>query len=90
MKTNLTLEDIGRLAGVSRSTVSRVVNHSESVRPDVRQRVLDVIDKTGYTPHAAARSLVSGRTGLIGLVIPSRVHRLFEDPYFSRLIQGIS
>ena len=90
MKTNLTLEDIGRLAGVSRSTVSRVVNHSESVRPDVRQRVLDVIDKTGYTPHAAARSLVSGRTGLIGLVIANRVHRLFEDPYFSRLIQGIS
>lgn len=90
MKTNLTLEDIGRLAGVSRSTVSRVVNESESVRPDVRQRVLDVIEKTGYTPNAAARSLVSGRTGLIGLVIPSRVHSLFEDPYFSRLIQGIS
>ena len=45
MKTNLTLEDIGRLAGVSRSTVSRVVNESESVRPDVRQRVLD---ETGF------------------------------------------
>jgi LacI family transcriptional regulator len=90
MKANLTLEDIGRLAGVSRSTVSRVINHSSSVRPDVRERVLDVIDKTGYTPNAAARSLVSGRTGLIGLVIPSRVHSLFEDPYFGRLIQGIS
>lgn len=90
VKTKLTLEDIGRLAGVSRSTVSRVINDQASVRPDVRERVQGVIRRTGYTPNAAARSLVSGRTGLVGLVIPSRVHSLFEDPYFGRLIQGIS
>lgn len=86
----LRLEDIGRLAGVSRSTVSRVVNGGRSVRPEVRARVEDVIRRTGYTPHAAARSLVSNRSGVIGLVIPSRVHSLFEDPYFARLIQGIT
>ena len=86
----LTLEDIGRLAGVSRSTVSRVINDEVSVSADVRTRVQDVIRQTGYTPNVAARSLVSRRTGVIGLVIPSRVHTLFEDPYFSRLIQGIS
>ena len=87
---NLTLEDIGRLAGVSRSTVSRVINHQPNVHEDVRRRVLEVIDRTGYAPNVAARSLVSGRSGVIGLVIPSRVHAIFEDPYFSRLIQGIS
>jgi LacI family transcriptional regulator len=87
---SFTLEDIGKLAGVSRSTVSRVINHQASVNPDVRARVQEVIERTGYTPNAVARSLVSGRTGVIGLVIPSRVHSLFEDPYFSRLIQGIS
>ncbi|NNC76222.1 MAG: LacI family DNA-binding transcriptional regulator, partial [Acidimicrobiia bacterium] len=87
---SLTLEDIGRLAGVSRSTVSRVINRHSSVSPDVRERVQEVILRTGYSPNAAARSLVSGRTGVIGLVIPSRVHSLFEDPYFSRLIQGIT
>ncbi|MFO7547998.1 MAG: LacI family DNA-binding transcriptional regulator [Acidimicrobiia bacterium] len=87
---SLTLEDIGRLAGVSRSTVSRVVNHQPSVRPDVRDRVEEVIRRTGYTPNVAARSLVSGRSGVIGLVIPSRVHSLFADPYFGQLIQGIS
>lgn len=86
----LTLEDIGRLAGVSRSTVSRVVNGQASVSADVRERVEDVIARTGYAPNLAARSLVSSRTGVIGLVIPSRVHNLFEDPYFARLIQGIS
>jgi LacI family transcriptional regulator len=86
----LKLEDIGRMAGVSRSTVSRVVNGEPSVRPEVRERVESVIRETGYTPNAAARSLVSNRTGVIGLVIPSRVHSLFEDPYFARLIQGIT
>lgn len=90
LEANLTLEDIGRLAGVSRSTVSRVINDQASVRPEVRERVQDVISRTGYTPNVAARTLVSGRSGVIGLVIPSRVHRVFEDPYFSRLIQGIS
>lgn len=90
MAENLTLEDIGRLAGVSRSTVSRVINDQSSVNPEVRKRVQAVIDRTGYSPNVVARSLVSGRTGVIGLVIPSRVHSLFEDPYFARLIQGIS
>ena len=87
---NFTLEDIGRLAGVSRSTVSRVLNNQANVKPEVRARVQEVIRRTGYTPNIAARSLVSGRTGVIGLVIPSRVHSLFEDPYFARLIQGIT
>jgi LacI family transcriptional regulator len=86
----LKLEDIGRMAGVSRSTVSRVVNGETSVRPEVRERVEAVIRETGYSPNAAARSLVSNRTGVIGLVIPSRVHSLFEDPYFARLIQGVT
>ncbi len=85
----LTLEDIGRLAGVSRSTVSRVVN-DQSVSPAVRERVEEVIRLTGFTPNVAARSLASQRTGIIGVVIPNRVHTLFEDPYFGRLIRGMS
>ncbi len=86
----LTLEEIGRMAGVSRSTVSRVINNEKSVRPEVRQRVQDVINQTGFRPNAAARSLASNRTGVIGLVIPHRVHTLFDDPYFPLLIQGVS
>ncbi|NNE11073.1 MAG: LacI family DNA-binding transcriptional regulator [Ilumatobacter sp.] len=78
------------MAGVSRSTVSRVLNDEGHVRAEVRERVQDVISRTGYTPNVAARSLVSNRTGVIGLVIPSRVHNLFEDPYFARLIQGVT
>jgi LacI family transcriptional regulator len=86
----LTLEDIGRLAGVSRSTVSRVINDQDSVSPDARHRVQEVIRRTGFSPNAAARSLASNKTGVLGLIIPSRVHTLFDDPYFGRLIQGIT
>ncbi|NNE96176.1 MAG: LacI family DNA-binding transcriptional regulator [Acidimicrobiales bacterium] len=84
----LNLEEIGRLAGVSRSTVSRVVNGETNVSEDAKKRVQAVIDETGYRPHAAARSLASNRTGVIGLVIPSAAATLFDDPYFGRLILG--
>ncbi len=85
-----TLEDIARLAGVSRSTVSRVVNNHPNVRPEVRERVWQVIHQVGYQPHAAARSLATNRTNVIGLVIPEAVSTLFTDPFFSLLIRGIT
>jgi len=86
---SLTLESIGKLAGVSRSTVSRVLNDHPDVRPEVRVRVEAVIEKTGYQPNQAARALVSSRTGLIGLVMPTDVRELFGDPYYSALVHGI-
>jgi LacI family transcriptional regulator len=86
----LTLEKIGELAGVSRSTVSRVINNQESVRPEVRQRVLRVIQETRFQPHAGARALAAQRTQVIGLVIPRSVQSFFADPYYPLLIQGIA
>lgn len=86
----LTLEKIGRLSGVSRSTVSRVINNHPNVKPAVRERVLQIVAETGYHPDPAARSLVSNRSGIIGLIIPQGVQSVFDAPYFPRLIQGIS
>ena len=86
----LTILDVARLAGVSRSTVSRVMNGRDDVRTDVRAKVLRVIDETGFRPSATARSLVSQRTGVLGLVIPWRVSQLLEDTYFVGLIRGVS
>jgi LacI family transcriptional regulator len=86
----LTLEDIARQAGVSRSTVSRVINGQPYVRQDVRQRVLDVIQTTGFHPNIAARALVTKRSWMIGLVLPLTVSSFFIDPYFPRLTQGIA
>ena len=90
MNKNLTLEEIGKLAGVSRSTVSRVINEQPDVKDHIRERVLKVIKDTGYIPNLAARSLALKRSGILGLVIPRRVATLFGDPYFSRLTQGIT
>lgn len=57
----LTLEEVARLAGVSRSTVSRVINEHSGVRPEVRERVWQVIRQCGYRPNLAARALASQR-----------------------------
>lgn len=85
-----TLEEVARLAGVSRSTVSRVINNHPNVRPEVRKRVWEVIQQVGYQPHAAARSLVTNRTQMLGLVIPRGLVTLFSDPFFPILIRGVA
>jgi LacI family transcriptional regulator len=87
---NLRLEDIAKEAGVSRSTVSRVINDDPNVRETVRKRVQEVILSSGYRPHAAARALASQRSWMLGLVLPRSVSSFFADPYFPRLTQGIA
>jgi LacI family transcriptional regulator len=87
---NLTLEDIAILAGVSRSTVSRVVNGHPSVRNNVRKRVLNVIESTGYSPNAAARTLALQRSQTLGLILPLSISIFFTDPYYPHLTKGIA
>ncbi len=83
-----TLEEVAQLAGVSRSTVSRVINDHPSVRPETRERVWQAIRQSGYQPHAVARSLVTSRTQIIGMIIPETVTTLFTDPFFPLLLRG--
>jgi LacI family transcriptional regulator len=86
----LTLDDIARLAGVSRATASRALNNRPNVSPAVRQRVHEVLQETGFQPNAAAHSLASQRNDMIGLVIARTVQSIFADPYFPRLAEGIA
>lgn len=86
----LTLEEIGKLAGVSRSTVSRVVNGDAHVRDQVREHVWHVVHENGYQPHAAARSLVTHRTRIIGVIIPEDLTKLFTDLFFPLLLRGVT
>ncbi|WP_287044947.1 LacI family DNA-binding transcriptional regulator [Herpetosiphon sp.] len=86
----LTIRQIAQLANVSRSTVSRVINNHPSVRPEVRQRVLEVIREQDYVPQAAARSLASRRTNVVTLLIPRSSAIIFTDPFFPLIIQGIT
>ena len=83
-----TLEEVARLAHVSRSTVSRVINDRPNVRAETKQRVWQAINDSGYRPHALARSLVTNRTHIIGIVIPEAVTTVFTDPFFPLLLRG--
>ena len=94
-----TLEQVAKVAGVSRATVSRVVNQVESVDPDIRAVVEQAIAEIGYVPNRAARTLVTGRTGTVGLVVsePRReppqggplASHVYADPFFGRIVAGV-
>ncbi len=85
-----TLEAVAAEAGVSRSTVSRVVNGSDQVRPDVAATVQAAIDRLRYVPNRAARSLANRQTLAIALVVPEDTTRFFGDPFFAEIVQGIT
>ena len=84
-----TLDDLAALSGVSRATVSRVINGG-SVSEATRERVMAVLERTGYRPNLAARTLASGRSGVVGVVMHVESRELFQDPYFSQLLQGMT
>ncbi|WP_433353580.1 LacI family DNA-binding transcriptional regulator [Microtetraspora malaysiensis] len=86
-----TLEAVAARAGVSRATVSRVVNGQATVTPQIREAVLRAVDELGYVPNSAARSLVTQRTDSIALVVSEPPTRVFsEDPMFSTVIRSAS
>ena len=85
-----TLEEVAKVAGVSRATVSRVVNGSPKVSDDIRRAVEAAVQELGYVPNRAARSLVTRRSDSIGVVIAEPSGRLFTDPFFPRVLRGIS
>lgn len=85
-----TLEEVAAHAGVSRATVSRVVNGSPTVAPFITTNVQKSIDALNYVPNQAARSLMTRRTGTIALVAAESDTRVFGDPFFAGIIRGIS
>lgn len=85
-----TLETVATLAGVSRATVSRVINEPDKVSPTVRATVEDIVESIGYVPNRAARSLVTRRTDSIALVVREPVEFGVADPYLSSLVVAAS
>lgn len=76
----VTMSDVARLAGVSKMTVSNVVNNRPGVSDPVRRRVLEAIQQSGYRLNVNARTLKAGRTGVIGLAVPG-----VDQPYYGML-----
>ena len=83
-KKNITIEDIAKLSGVSRGTISRVLNGSKSVNSETRKLVLDVIEKVCYQPNVSARKTAGGRSYSIGIVIP-----MIGTEFYERLLKSM-
>ena len=88
-RKHLNLEQIARLAGVSRSTVSRVINNDRYVSIGVRDRVTAVIEREGFQPNATARNLARQQTGTLGVISPEGMGTIFGTPYFPILFEGV-
>lgn len=83
-QTRVTIVDIAREVGVSPKTVSRAIRGDDYISQETLERIQEVVARLGYRPNRAARSLVSNRSGVIGVVIPS-----INNPFFSEVVRGI-
>jgi DNA-binding LacI/PurR family transcriptional regulator len=90
MRHAVTIEEVAAAAGVSRSTVSRVVNGSTAVSPEALEAVKRAIADLNYVPNRAARSLASQKTHAVALIVPEDTTRFFGDPFFAAIVSGIN
>jgi len=79
-----TMKEIAKMAGVSQSTVSRVINNNPNVNPEIKRKVLEYIRKYNYQPNRMARSLVKNKSFLIGIVLPE-----LTNPYFPEILESL-
>lgn len=85
----VTIHDVARLAGVNSSTVSRVINGKATISPDTKERVYAAMKELDYHPNSVARSLASGLSGAIGVVVDARDADAFSNVFFSRSLFAI-
>jgi len=85
----VTIHDVARLAGVNSSTVSRVINGKATITPDTKERVYAAMRELDYHPNSLARSLASGLSGAIGVVVNARDAEAFSNVFFSRSLFAI-
>ena len=83
-KQPATILDIARESGVSKSTVSRVLNGHSQVSDEARRRVLEAIERLNYTPNGLARGLSGRRTGMVGFVLSD-----ISNPFFPEIVRGV-
>ena len=87
---NVTIKDVAKRAGVSPSTVSRVIADHPRISPDTKEKVRAIMSELGYYPNAIARSLVNQTSNSIGLIRSRLTEENFANPFFPAVIQGIS
>ena len=86
----ITIKDVAQLANVAPSTVSRVIANNPRISEKTKVRVRKAMEKLGYHPNFIARSLANQSTKIIGLVLPSSSNVIYQNPFFSTILQGLS
>jgi DNA-binding LacI/PurR family transcriptional regulator len=86
----VTMEEVAKAAGVSQATVSRVVNGNPRVNSTTKRQVERTIERLGFVPNVAARTLVTRRSDSVGVLIPEPTSRVFGDPFFAQVLRGVS
>jgi DNA-binding LacI/PurR family transcriptional regulator len=87
--SKLTIKDIAKLAEVSSSTVSRVIDDNPRISDETKKHVSEIINKYGYKPQSAARSLARNRTNSVGIVIPHNDINIYSSSFFHEALKGI-
>ena len=87
--SNITVKDVAERAGVSPSTVSRVISNHPKISEKTKTKVLKIMEELGYYPNAIAKSLASNKTGTIGVILPARSGDLLLNPFFPEALRGI-
>lgn len=86
----ITIKDVAKLAGVSPSTVSRVISKNQKISLETTKKVEQAMETLGYHPNLMAKSLVSRSTKTIGLILPLSAEEVFLNPFFSEVLRGIN
>ncbi len=84
-----TIKDVAKDAGVSPSTVSRVINNHDRISPETKKKVKESMDKIGYYPNVIAQNLVNQESRTLGLIMPYSTEEAFADPFYAEVLRGI-
>ncbi len=84
-----TIHDVARIAGVSKSTVSRAYADPDKVREPTRNRILEAAASINYTPNALARAMITKRTGNIGFIICDKQKPLISNPFYAPIVEAV-
>jgi alanine racemase len=85
----VTIKDIAERAGVSKTSVSFAFNNPEHLSEDTVERILEIANEMGYAPNPVARSMNTGKTGTIGLLVPQPIPQIIRNPFIPEFIEGI-
>lgn len=86
----MTIGELAKIAGVSKTTISRVINSKPDVDPGTREKILSLIAQYGFQPNAFAKAISQKQSNHIGLLIPHKAEYVFSNPFYTEVMRGVS